>query len=243
MAERNGGRQEDVTVLEFTVSDEEYPFVGASASADCEVVLSKMLPRDEGRFSEFYAVHDAAPTALRRHAENVAEIEVSVHRTEADQGLVEFVVGDSCPTVRLAKLHALPRVVRGDCGVGRVVVDVPGDRNPSPIVNGFLDDHPGFRLVAKRTRSSIPPQFGGASFRHLVERHLTERQREVLLSAYEAGYYDWPRETTGAAVAADLGITSATFSEHIHAAERKLLSVLFDHGLDHGGGQDTAGRN
>jgi predicted DNA binding protein len=45
--------------------------------------------------------------------------------------------------------------------------------------------------------------------------------------AFEAGYYDWPRGCTGEDVAEELGITSATFSEQIHAAERNLLSAVF----------------
>jgi len=41
------------------------------------------------------------------------------------------------------------------------------------------------------------------------------------------GYYEWPRDCTGQDVADELGITSATFSEHVFAAERKILAFLF----------------
>ena len=56
---------------------------------------------------------------------------------------------------------------------------------------------------------------------------LTERQREVLQTAFEMGYYEWPRDCTGRDVADELDITSATFSEHVFTAERKILTVMF----------------
>ncbi|WP_239642048.1 helix-turn-helix domain-containing protein, partial [Natrinema versiforme] len=47
---------------------------------------------------------------------------------------------------------------------------------------------------------------------------------EVLKAAFEAGYYDWPRGCSGEEVAAELGIASPTFSQHIlsliHISER-----------------------
>jgi len=56
---------------------------------------------------------------------------------------------------------------------------------------------------------------------------LTNRQQEVLQTAFGMGYYEWPRDCTGQDVADELGITSATFSEHVFAAERKILAFLF----------------
>ena len=57
---------------------------------------------------------------------------------------------------------------------------------------------------------------------------LTERQREVLSAAYDAGYFDHPKGANAGEVAADLGIDRSTFSEHIAAAHRKILSTVLD---------------
>ena len=53
---------------------------------------------------------------------------------------------------------------------------------------------------------------------------LTDRQREVIRTAYESGYYEVPRETTTEAVAAELDIDPSTVAEHLQRAERNLLS-------------------
>lgn len=55
---------------------------------------------------------------------------------------------------------------------------------------------------------------------------LTERQREVLETAHEMGYFEHPKGANATEVAAALDITQATFAEHLSAAQRKLLSSI-----------------
>ena len=52
---------------------------------------------------------------------------------------------------------------------------------------------------------------------------LTDRQREVVRTAYESGYYEVPRETTTEEVAAELDVDPSTVAEHLQRAERNLL--------------------
>jgi hypothetical protein len=55
---------------------------------------------------------------------------------------------------------------------------------------------------------------------------LTERQREVLTTAYRSGYYDRPRRANSKALASSLGLSSSTFVDHRLKAERRVLSVV-----------------
>jgi predicted DNA binding protein len=57
---------------------------------------------------------------------------------------------------------------------------------------------------------------------------LTERQREVLSTAHELGYFEHPRDVSAATVADELEIVASTFSEHLAAAQRNLLDELLD---------------
>lgn len=57
---------------------------------------------------------------------------------------------------------------------------------------------------------------------------LTSRQREILQHAREQGYFDWPRESNCEEMAETLGITRATFLEHLRKAEAKLVSGALD---------------
>jgi predicted DNA binding protein len=97
-------------------------------------------------------------------------------------------------------------------------------------VEAFLESDPDAELVTKRERAAVRPPFSRSGVRQVLRVHLTERQFDVVETAFEMGYYDWPRGCTGEDVAAELGITSATFSEHVRTAERKLFAVVFEQG-------------
>lgn len=69
-----------------------------------------------------------------------------------------------------------------------------------------------------------------------VDRLLTDRQREVLLAAFEAGYYAVPRESTLTEVAEELDVSKATASDVVHRAESALVSwFLREHASRPGG--------
>ena len=53
---------------------------------------------------------------------------------------------------------------------------------------------------------------------------LTERQREVVRTAYDLGYYEVPRTVSSDEVAAELGLEPSTVTEHLQRAERNFLA-------------------
>jgi len=55
---------------------------------------------------------------------------------------------------------------------------------------------------------------------------LTERQREVLVAAVEAGYYDTPRRATHEDVADRVDCSPATAGEHLRKVERAVFGAL-----------------
>lgn len=52
---------------------------------------------------------------------------------------------------------------------------------------------------------------------------LTDDQRETLLAAYQAGYYETPRETTQAELGERFGITSRAVSDRLRRGTRNLI--------------------
>lgn len=61
-----------------------------------------------------------------------------------------------------------------------------------------------------------------------VETLLTERQREAVGAAVELGYYEIPRESSHADVAAAIDCAPSTAAEHLRKAEARLVSSTFD---------------
>jgi predicted DNA binding protein len=60
------------------------------------------------------------------------------------------------------------------------------------------------------------------------KRAFTERQREVLRTAHEMGYFERPKGANAGDVAAELDIAQSTFAEHLAAAQTKLMDAIFD---------------
>lgn len=58
------------------------------------------------------------------------------------------------------------------------------------------------------------------------QSRLTEKQREVLETSYRMGYFENPRRSNAGEIAAELGIAASTFTEHLVAAQQKLLDTL-----------------
>jgi len=55
---------------------------------------------------------------------------------------------------------------------------------------------------------------------------LTDRQREVLRTAHDLGYFDVPRAASTEAVAAALDLDDSTVAEHLQRAERNLVETV-----------------
>lgn len=56
--------------------------------------------------------------------------------------------------------------------------------------------------------------------------HLTEKQRKILLTAYNLGYYSVPRKVGSEELAKTLNLTRATVVEHLRKAEFRLLTQI-----------------
>jgi len=57
---------------------------------------------------------------------------------------------------------------------------------------------------------------------------LTEKQQEVLLTAYKLGYYDIPRKITSQQIADKLKIADSTVVEHLRKAELRIIKQIIE---------------
>lgn len=218
---------ESVTYLEFSLSDPAYPFVAASQDGG-RVLLQEIIPRERGEYGEFYSVMGVSPEETLALADEHGSVDAEVLARYQNGGLFEFVVGENCPAVFLGEHGALPRQVDSVDGEGRISAEVPTSVDASTVISRFRDAHPDAELTSKHQQPYTTPMFSHRELQSGLQDQLTDRQREVLTAAHEAGYYTWPRETTGEELADELDITSPTLHEHLRAAEQKLIAMVFD---------------
>jgi predicted DNA binding protein len=111
-------------------------------------------------------------------------------------------------------LVVLPPVVYTEAGAA--VFEVLG--NPENL-RALLADLPA-------SVNSTVERVGGSDLRRAPETVLTDRQRDVVATAAELGYYDVPREATVADVAAELDIADSTVSTHLRKAESAVMETV-----------------
>ncbi|MFB6228878.1 MAG: helix-turn-helix domain-containing protein [Halobacteriales archaeon] len=83
--------------------------------------------------------------------------------------------------------------------------------------------------------TSVPPPIdvtieavgGLADTTTAVEARLTDRQREIVKTAVNKGYYDVPRTASQADIATELDCASSTVAEHLRKAESRMMRAQF----------------
>ena len=213
-----------VVELEFGFSESELPFVDAARALDCRLTLDGYAPAKEGWV--MYLTVEGAPAAvvaeLSGHeriaharaisgSDSAGRLEVGVTTVSVLQ-----VVSDAGATVQTASVTPES---------ARFVVETAIDTDVRQVVDEVTDAFPGATLLASRKRDREITTVGWPGG---ILDELTDRQREVLEAAYQAGYFDWPRESTAEEVADSLGLTSPTLHGHLRKAESIILSGLLD---------------
>lgn len=217
------------TELELQVTDRDCFFVRASGEAACRLSLEHLIHRSDGKLLEFFAVEGADPGEVVGMADGVAGIdEAHVVRESRDGGLVQFVVSGPCVTTTLADAGAVTQAVTASDGIGRVVASVPAHADVRSVIETFRSRHDGTDLLASRQDAHSIPIQTELGLKETLAGRLTDRQLEVLRTAYVSGYFEWPRESTAEECSAMLGITQPTFSQHMRSAQRAITECLFE---------------
>jgi predicted DNA binding protein/transcriptional regulator with GAF, ATPase, and Fis domain len=95
-----------------------------------------------------------------------------------------------------------------------------------PVVEAVQAEYPQTELQARR--DGIEPVDTRSTFRDRILEDLTQKQFDAFQTALYGGFYEWPRTSTREELAATRDIASSTFSHHLRAAERKLLTAVLD---------------
>jgi predicted DNA binding protein len=145
----------------------------------------------------------------------------------ADQERYRVSHETDCPCACLGEFETPITRYFADAGTLRLVFHAP-DFDTLQTVMGELRDRFPDVDVQRLVRA---PTEGAPRDTVFVDRgKLTDRQLEVLRTAYELGYFDQPRTANATEVADELDITQSTFSEHLLAAQSKLFADVLEEG-------------
>lgn len=219
-----------VVELKFEVTDSSCLVVAVSDTLDCQCRLEIAKPIEGEGIRCYLRVHGKDGEVAASQIQQMELIEhVEVVSDNPDECLLEIVQTEAI-SKDLVHMGASIRTAVGDSGKGEVILEAPQSADIRDIVERYQSRYPDSELVAKRERERGGKSIG--EFRETIEKELTERQQMVLETAYDTGYFDWPRESTAEDVAEEIGISSPTLHQHLRTAERKLLTALLGDGSD-----------
>lgn len=219
---------DSVVELEFEMRGAEFLPVRASEEASCTLRLEELRQRSDGSVLEFITVEGADPDRVLELVAEADELrEGRILDRDGDTALFEVVSESAVPTALADNETRFTNIV-AEAGEGRLTAEVPPHVDATTVIDSFLEQYPEARLVARRETDREAPTVTANAVRNDLLSDLTDRQLQALRTAYAAGYFDWPRETTTDTIADELDIATSTFSQHLRIAERKLLDSLFE---------------
>ncbi|MFB6138869.1 MAG: GAF domain-containing protein [Halosimplex sp.] len=165
-----------------------------------------------------------ASTLRERVDERVVESIEPVSDRDEDRVFRARVSGPVLPA-ELVELGALPREIEATPDEITAVVLLLPHVDARPFVERLRERYPSVELLARRERDSRALTRG--AFLDEFESLVTDRQLEVLRTAYGAGYFDRPRTSSGQEIADRLGVSQPTVNYHLRESQLRLLSLLF----------------
>lgn len=126
-------------------------------------------------------------------------------------------VEEACPCAIFADHDCISELDHVRDGQVLFSLVVPDRETLRAIIDDLQDISPSVSL--ERIRTGVADGYGQGE-----GVALTEKQREALKTAIEAGYYDRPRGATLDDLAAKLDVTPSAVSQRLNGIERKLVS-------------------
>lgn len=112
-----------------------------------------------------------------------------------------------------------------DADAAHLRVRLPPTLDTKTVLDRLRNEFQKVRLLKKQITT---PSYDNHTDHNELTDRLTEKQLTALRTAYLAGYYDWPRESTAEDIASSMGISSATLHNHIRKATNSVLGEIFD---------------
>lgn len=213
-----------VVELDLRVGDPSVPLVGVSGKADCELELNGTVHSPvDGLVALVTATGVDSVTVVEAASEVGAE--ASVVSETGDEALLR-IRADTRVGIDVTDHGGVVRDASAAGGDGRFTVEFPRDVDVRTVMETVRRRYDDVELLSRHQRERTGTT--GAEFRAELDDAFTDRQREVLQAAYHAGFFEWPRATTGEAIAETLGIATPTFHEHVRLGQRKLFGAYFE---------------
>ncbi|WP_449271454.1 PAS domain S-box protein [Halobaculum saliterrae] len=154
-------------------------------------------------------------------------------RSDGDPARFELRVTDSSILSAVASHGGyLVRAVIED-GNLRMTIHLPPTVDVRQVIEAVETAYPSAEMVRRKQISRDRDELH--HFQRRLMRELTDRQRATLEAAYHAGFFGWPRDTSGEEVAESMGVAPPTFHQHLRKAQGKVFDAIFSSPIERAG--------
>ncbi len=215
-----------MTRVEFTIEETTFPLSQLARTAACTLSYDGGVQHSAAGDSVFVTVEEGDVQTVAAAAAEMATIDGVTQMSEGEtgNGVLRLELSQPFLALELADHGAIFREATADPTTTSLIVDVPESVDVRAIAQLVRETFPTAELQRKETVD------GGTDYTIYSEfpANLTDRQQEVIQTAYYGGYFESPRENSGEAIAETLGISPPAFYQHVRAVERKLFATLFE---------------
>ena len=215
-----------MTRVELAIDDPTFPLSRLARAAECTLSYRGGVQQTTEGNLVFVSVADAEVEAVAEAAADLAIID-EVNQISADRtggGILQLRLARPFLALELADHGAVFREATADPDATTLVVDIPEGIDPRNIVGLIRETFSTVDLQRKQTLEAPADHDLHSRFFEKV----TDRQLEVLQTAYYSGFFESPRENSGEAIAETLGISPPAFYQHVRTVQRKLFTALFE---------------
>ena len=223
-AERKQALQSDELVeLDFQIRDV-FATIDASIETSGTITFDHVVPADDGTFLVYgTATQDAFATVqglidVHPHWESVTVV--------SDDEPISFELRMVDPPVlsAVASRGGYVDAASIEDGDYHLTIRLAPCVDVRQITDTVEAVHPQAELLRRHQITQLRGQT--RQLQRRLTADLTDRQRSTLEAAYHAGYFKWPRDTTGEQIATSIGIAPSTFHHHLRKAQQRTFDAL-----------------
>jgi len=221
---KQGVLADRVTELELWVPASNDVVHRVARLADEPVQFLDVTPATDERVTLLFALEEADPADVLDLESAFVGVESIEHVGSGGRHIFRATVTGRTVATTLLDCGGLPQDITTTPDGTEAVVTLPAQMDVRLFVDRVRETYPEVELVSRRDRHRRDRH----DVRESVEMALTDRQREVLTTAYESGFFESPRDTTGAELADLLGVSQPTITHHLREGQRRVFEILFD---------------
>lgn len=224
------GRAERFLELEFELSDSQYVPQKLATETDTPIRFETVTETTDDAVRILVTVLDDVSDGVREKARQITDVHSAEWFGDPSNGQLTLDIQKPFLATMATKHGGHLAYSVSNTETTRVQIRLPTNVATRPLIESLTNAFEQIDLIARRERSerTLPDDT-------TLQQLLTDRQYEILRTAYFGGYFTSPRQITGNDLAENFGISNPVIHDHLRAAQRLLFDYIFDSDTDTGG--------